>query len=148
VSMSFAVTRYRLPLLLILLSFGGAAGAAATATSPYISAGLAGAAITGLFMSGINGLVLTDATHQFVSQRGAVFGLMCGGIGLGALIAPALMGAIAAAAGLRVALLLPPLLLASIGVIYVARASGWSPGRGPMAGGEDGAGLLERGEAR
>ncbi len=115
------VTRVRLEGLLATL-----AGAAALVTTLLTRATggafvLMGAAVAGLFMSGIAPLTSTDCSRQFTRYRAAAFGLALSGIGLGNVLVPAAMGAIADAATLRHALLVPPGLLGAVAVAYLLR---------------------------
>ena len=53
-------------------------------------------AANGLFMSGVFALVATDAARYFPEKSGAVFGIFTAGVGIGAMLFPAvLMGTVA-----------------------------------------------------
>ena len=120
-AISPAAARFRpAPLLLILASGSALAGFALAFSRTALECLLASAA-AGLFMSGIFALIVTDAAHNFPTRRGPVFGLMFVGIGLGALIFPALMGLVADRAGLRAAMLIPPALLLPVIATYLPR---------------------------
>lgn len=116
-----AAARFRpAPLILILASGSALAGFALAFSRTAVECLLASAA-AGLFMSGIFALIVTDAAHHFPTRRGPVFGLMFVGIGLGALIFPALMGLVADRTGLRAAMLIPPALLLPVVATYLLR---------------------------
>jgi fucose permease len=71
-------------------------------------------------MSGIFGLVMTDAARIFPRHSGTVFGLLIAGVATGALIVPAVMGYVADVSGLRIAMLAPAALMAAVSAIYAA----------------------------
>jgi len=100
-----------------------AAASAAVAVSPSIFACLAASAAAGLFMSGLFGLVLTDAARHFPQHSGAVFGLLTAGVGTGALVFPAVMGFVADAADLRVAMLIPAGAMLAVAFAYLSLRS-------------------------
>jgi len=115
--------RLRPPPLLFVLSLGSAASALAVALAPSAAFCLVAAGASGLFMSGIFALVLADASRHFLERRGAVFGIILTGVGVGSMIFPALMGWVADAANLRAALLIPAGLMVVVTAGYLAR---WS----------------------
>jgi hypothetical protein len=71
-------------------------------------------------MSGIFGLVVTDAARWFPQRTGAVFGLVIAGVGVGALFVPAGMGFLGGASGLRTAMLIPSVLMVMVAGVYVS----------------------------
>jgi len=103
-----------------LASALGVFGVAASRTAP---ACLIWTGVTGLSMSGIFALVLTDAAQHFREHLGAAFGVIIAGVGLGALTVPAIMGWVAEAAGLRAAMFVPAGLMVVVAASYLAR---WS----------------------
>lgn len=116
---SIASTRFRPAPLVLALSVGSAVAALALARSPNIAFCLASSAAVGLFMSGVFGLVMTDAARHFPHHSGPVFGFMTAGVGAGALLVPALMGWVASFCGLRFAMLIPSVLMAAVAGSYL-----------------------------
>ena len=88
-------------------------------TPPSVAFCLAMAAANGLCMSGVFGLVATDAARYFPQKSGAVFGILTAGVGIGVIAIPALMGVVASAADLRLAMLVPAVLMATVALVYV-----------------------------
>jgi len=116
---SVVATRLRAAPLVLALSIGSAAAALAVARAPTAILCLASSAAVGLFMSGIFGLVMTDAARRFPRHTGPVFGLLVAGVGIGALVVPALMGWVATISDLRAAMLIPSGLMAAVAGAYV-----------------------------
>jgi fucose permease len=116
---SWLSTRLPSSRLIIGLATGSVLGGLGVAFSPSVGACLAMSAFSGLFMSGMFGMVATDAAHAFPERSGAVFGVLVFGVGLGALITPAAMGWASSAGSLRLAMLIPPALMALVVLAYV-----------------------------
>jgi FHS family glucose/mannose:H+ symporter-like MFS transporter len=126
-----ALSTRHLPRPLILsLAFGSTAAMAGAAYAPGVGTCLALSGAAGLFMSGVFGMVATDASRHFPGSMSAVFGFLMVGVGVGALVVPAAMGWIATVAGLRAAMLLPPVLMAAVLAAYVVPWSREEPLRG------------------
>ena len=89
------------------------------ALAPTIGSCLIWSGVSGLFMSGVFGMVATDAARYFPERSGAVFGVLVFGVGIGALVVPAAMGWVAMAAGLRLAMLIPPALMVVVVIAYL-----------------------------
>jgi fucose permease len=106
--------------LIIAMGATSAVASLAAALAPTISTCLIGAAASGLFMAGIFAVVMTDAAHRFPRHTATAFGILIAGVGLGALVPPALMGYIAGFAGLRMAMLVPVALMALVAIVYAA----------------------------
>ena len=117
IAVSPAAARFRPVALNFGLAVGSCAAGLALALSKSPAAGLAAAAASGLFMSGIFGLTVTHATHYFAERMGAALGLMLTGVGLGPLLVPAVMGGIADLAGLRFAMLVPVGLMVGVAAL-------------------------------
>jgi len=117
IAVSPAAARFRPVALNFGLAVGSCAAGLALALSKSPAAGLAAAAASGLFMSGIFGLTVTHATHYFAERMGAALGLMLTGVGLGPLLVPAVMGGIADLAGLRLAMLVPVGLMVGVAAL-------------------------------
>ena len=120
VAVSALAIRFRPAPLVVALAVGSVLACLVVAWAPTIVWCLVGSGASGLFMSGIFGLVMTDAAHRFPHRTGAAFGLVAAGVGVGSLIVPAAMGFVGGLGGLRAALLIPPGLMAAVAVIYVA----------------------------
>lgn len=112
-------TRVRPVPLILALAGGSAAAGVGVALAPTIWSCLVFSAVSGLFMSGMFGMVATDAARYFPERSGAVFGLLVFGVGIGALLVPAAMGWVAMSGGLRMAMLVPPALMAVVVIAYV-----------------------------
>ncbi len=110
--------RYQPAPLLLVLGIGSALSSVGVALSPTLTMCLVMSAANGLFMSGVFGLVATDAARYFPDKSGAVFGILTAGVGIGALIIPAAMGALASSADLRLAMLVPPVLMGCVALVY------------------------------
>ncbi|MFB3882760.1 MAG: sugar MFS transporter [Armatimonadota bacterium] len=111
--------RYLPAPLLLAAGVGSALASYGAARSPSVAMCLAMAAANGLFMSGVFGLVATDAARYFPEKSGAVFGILTAGVGIGVIAIPALMGVVATAADLRMAMLIPAVLMATVALVYV-----------------------------
>jgi fucose permease len=111
--------RYQPAPLLLVLGIGSALASYGVARSPNVTFCLAMSAANGLFMSGVFGLVATDAARYFPNKSGAVFGILTAGVGIGALLMPAAMGVLASAADLRMAMLVPAVLMGMVAAVYV-----------------------------
>jgi len=109
--------------LILFLAAGSAVSSLGVAMAQTIPVCLAVTAVSGLFMSGMFGMVATHASRYFPERTGAVFGVLILGVGLGALVGPAMMGWVASEGGLRLALSIPPTLMA---VAALAYAVPWS----------------------
>lgn len=116
---SSAAARWRPAPLVLALAVGSCVSSLAVALSPSATVCLVAMGAAGLFMSGIFGLVVTHAAHRFHERIGAVYGVMLTGVGVGPLLFPALMGGLAEAAGLRVAMLVPAALMSGVALIYL-----------------------------
>ncbi len=110
--------RYRPAPLLLVLGSGSALASYAVAHSPSVAFCLIMSAAHGLFMSGVFALVATDAARYFPEKSGAVFGILTAGVGVGAMLFPAAMGLLASAADLRLAMLVPPVLMGTVALVY------------------------------
>jgi len=119
-AVSALAIRFRPAPLVVALAVGSVLACLVVAWAPTIVWCLVGSGASGLFMSGIFGLVMTDAAHRFPHRTGAAFGLVAAGVGVGSLTVPAAMGFVGGLGGLRMALLIPPGLMAAVAVIYVA----------------------------
>ena len=119
IAVSFLATRFRPAPLLLAVGIGSALASYGVARSPSVEWCLALSAVNGLFMAGVFGLVATDAARYFPEKSGAVFGILTAGVGLGAMLVPAAMGLLASAADLRMAMLVPAVLMAIVALIYV-----------------------------
>jgi fucose permease len=113
--------RFRPVSLLLGMAMGSAISSLAVACATGVAACLVATSFTALFMSGIFALVLVDASRHLPQRLGIVFGIIMTGVGIGSLIIPAAMGAIADAFGLRAAMLVPTGLLGIVTLVYVAR---------------------------
>lgn len=111
--------RYLPAPLLLAAGIGSALASYGAARSPSIAICLAMSAANGLCMSGVFGLVATDAARYFPQKSGAVFGILTAGVGIGVIAIPALMGVVASAADLRMAMLIPAVLMATVALVYV-----------------------------
>jgi fucose permease len=111
--------RYRPAPLLLAAGIGSALASYGVARSPSVEWCLALSAVNGLFMAGVFGLVATDAARYFPEKSGAVFGILTAGVGVGAMLVPAAMGLLASAADLRMAMLVPAVLMAIVALVYV-----------------------------
>jgi fucose permease len=118
-SVSVLSVRYQPAPLLLALGIGSALASYGVARSPSVALCLAMSGANGLFMSGVFGLVATDAARYFPDRSGAVFGILTAGVGIGALLMPAAMGLIASAADLRMAMLVPVVLMGTVAAVYV-----------------------------
>jgi fucose permease len=116
---SVLAIRYRPAPIVIALAVGSALSGLVVARAPGVSSCLAGSAASGLFMSGIFGLVMTDAARWFPQRTGAAFGLVIAGVGVGALVVPAVMGFVAGVSDLRTAMLIPSVLMLIVAGVYV-----------------------------
>jgi len=119
VAVSFLATRFRPAPLLLAVGIGSALASYGVARSPSVEWCLALSAVNGLFMAGVFGLVATDAARYFPEKSGAVFGILTAGVGVGAMLVPAAMGLLASAADLRMAMLVPAVLMAIVALVYV-----------------------------
>ena len=119
IAVSFLATRFRPAPLLLAVGIGSALASYGVARSPSVQWCLALSAVNGLFMAGVFGLVATDAARYFPEKSGAVFGILTAGVGVGAMLVPAAMGLLASAADLRMAMLVPAVLMAIVALIYV-----------------------------
>jgi sugar phosphate permease len=119
IAVSFLATRFRPAPLLLAVGIGSALASYGVARSPSVEWCLALSAVNGLFMAGVFGLVATDAARYFPEKSGAVFGILTAGVGLGAMLVHAAMGLLASAADLRMAMLVPAVLMAIVALIYV-----------------------------
>jgi fucose permease len=119
ITVSFLSTRLRPAPLLLAVGIGSALASYGVARSPGVGLCLTMSAVNGLFMAGVFGLVATDAARYFPEKSGAVFGILTAGVGLGAMLVPAAMGLLASAADLRMAMLVPAVLMAIVALIYV-----------------------------
>ncbi len=70
-------------------------------------------------MSGLFGMIASDAARSFPERSGAVFGTLVFGVGIGAVVVPAAMGWLASAGGLRLAMLVPPALMSVVVMAYL-----------------------------
>jgi FHS family glucose/mannose:H+ symporter-like MFS transporter len=113
--------------LILSLAFGSTAAMAGAAYAPGAGTCLALSGAAGLFMSGIFGMVATDASRHFPDSMSTVFSFLMAGVGVGALLVPAAMGWIATALGLRVAMLLPSVLMAAVLLAYLVPWSHENP---------------------
>ncbi len=120
---TYLSTRVRAVPIILVLACGSAAASLGVARSSGIAVCLAMSAATGLFMSGLFGMVVTDGAERYPERTGALFGLLITGVGAGAMVVPAAMGWIASAAGLRTAMLIPPALMAAVAVAYLVPLS-------------------------
>jgi len=116
---SWLSTRLRSSSFILGLAAGSVLGGTGIAYAPSIPVCLALSAFTGLFMSGMFGMVATDAARAFPERSGAVFGVLVFGVGLGALVTPAAMGSITSTGGLRLAMLVPPALMGIVTLTYL-----------------------------
>jgi len=116
-------TRVRPAPLILGLAGGSAVAGVGVALAPTVGTCLVLSGVSGLFMSGMFGMVATDAARYFPERSGAVFGVLVFGVGIGALVVPAAMGWVAMAGGLRLAMLIPPALMV---VVVIAYALPWS----------------------
>jgi len=89
-------------------------------------------ALTGLFFSGIWPTILAEAATVFAGQTGTVFSLLITAGGIGSMVYPGVVGAIAETTGLRTGLLTTGLLSLLLVVIFGALAR---QGLAPQAGG-------------
>ncbi|NIR00559.1 MAG: hypothetical protein GTN78_10220, partial [Gemmatimonadales bacterium] len=105
--------------MVIALAVGSALSGLAVARASGVFSCLAGSAASGLFMSGIFALVMTDAARRFPQRTGAAFGLVVAGVGVGALVIPAAMGLVAGVSDLRTAMLIPSALMLMVAGIYL-----------------------------
>ncbi|MBN1459661.1 MAG: MFS transporter [Armatimonadetes bacterium] len=111
--------------LILSLAFGSTTAMAGAAYAPGVGACLALSGLAGLFMSGVFGMVATDASRHFPDSMSTVFSFLMAGVGAGGLLVPAAMGWIATLVGLRVAMLLPPTLMVAVLGAYLVP---WSNG--------------------
>jgi fucose permease len=79
-------------------------------------------ALSGLTFSGIFGMVLAHAAGELGRYLGAAYGVIVSGAAPGLLLFPPAMGWIADASSLRVALIVPPALLAGQALLYLPYA--------------------------
>lgn len=112
-------TRMRSVPLILGLAGGSVVANVGVALAPTIGSCLVLSGLSGLFMSGMFGMVVTDAARYFPERSGAVFGLLVFGVGIGALVIPAAMGWVAMAGGLRLAMLIPPALMLVVVIAYL-----------------------------
>jgi fucose permease len=119
IAVSVLSTRFRPAPLLLAVGIGSALASYGVARSPGVGLCLTMSALNGLFMAGVFGLVATDAARYFPEKSGAVFGILTAGVGVGAMLVPAAMGLLASAADLRMAMLVPAVLMAIVALIYV-----------------------------
>jgi len=112
-------TRVRPAPLILGLAGGSVVAGVAVALAPTIGSCLIWSGVSGLFMSGMFGMVATDAARYFPERSGAVFGLLVFGVGIGALVIPAAMGWVATVGDLRLAMLIPPALMLVVVIAYV-----------------------------
>jgi len=105
--------------LILALAFGSMAAMAGAAYAPGAGTCLALSGAAGLFMSGVFGMVATDASRHFPDNMSAVFSFLMVGVGVGGLLVPAAMGWLAGTLGLRGAMLLPPALMAAVLATYL-----------------------------
>ena len=112
-------TRMRSVPLILGLAGGSVVASVGVALAPTIGSCLVLSGVSGLFMSGMFGMVVTDAARYFPERSGAVFGLLVFGVGIGALVIPATMGWVAMAGGLRLAMLIPPALMLVVVIAYL-----------------------------
>jgi fucose permease len=119
IAVSVLSTRFRPAPLLLAVGIGSALASYGVARSPGVGLCLTMSAVNGLFMAGVFGLVATDAARYFREKSGAVFGILTAGVGVGAMLVPAAMGLLASAADLRMAMLVPAVLMAIVALVYV-----------------------------
>ncbi len=111
--------RHRPAPLLLIGAIGSALACYGVARSPTAVVCLAFSAVNGLAMSGIFALVAADAARCFPERSGAVFGILTTGVGIGSLLIPATMGLVASAIDLRMAMLVPAMLMGLVTMVYV-----------------------------
>jgi FHS family glucose/mannose:H+ symporter-like MFS transporter len=113
--------RFRPAPMLFGLALGSALCSFAVARAGSAGLCLLATAGAGLFMSGIFALVLADASRHYAQRLGAVYGIITAGVGIGSLVIPAAMGAVAEASSLQTAMLVPAGLMAAVTLAYAAR---------------------------
>ena len=106
-------------LVVVLATIAGLA-CLATAYAGTPTMGLALAALGGVGMSGIFASILTTASSHFPGVTATVFAMVMVCVGVGGMSFPAAMGALADGYGLRLAMVVPALLLATLGTVMVA----------------------------
>ncbi len=119
VATSYLSTRLRPAPIILGLAAGSALAGLGVALAPTIGSCLVLSAVTGLFMSGLFGMIASDAARSFPERSGAVFGTLVFGVGIGAVVVPAAMGWLASAGGLRLAMLVPPALMSVVVMAYL-----------------------------
>ena len=105
--------------LMVALAAAGALASGATGLAPSVTWGIVAAGLVGLCYSGAFGLILTAASDRFRQRRAVVFSLVMTSVGVGGMTLPAIMGLVAHAGSLRVAMLAPAVAMAGVALLFL-----------------------------